>query len=68
MGIVGRPDDLVRGRRRLIEKGLQDLRPEIRDSVLEILQGWEGKSSEDRLTNLIGEEKTRHLIKSLRKR
>jgi len=66
MGAVGRPEDLVRGRRRLVEKGLQDLSPGLRNSVVEVLQAWEGERSEEKLTDLIGKEKTRRLLESFR--
>jgi len=57
MGFEYRPEDLVRGRRRAVEKSLQDLGPSVSDGVIKILEQWEGKPSEERLTNLIGEEK-----------
>ena len=68
MGVEYRPEDLVRGRRRSVEKSLQDLGPGVRDGVIKILEQWEGKPSEERLTNLIGEEKAKHLIESLKQK
>ena len=61
MGVVYRREDILKGRRGLVEGGLRDLSPDIRDSVLRILEAWEGKPSEDRLVALIGLEKTRRI-------
>lgn len=67
MGVVYRREDILKGRRGLVESGLRDLSPDIKDSVLKILEAWEGKPSEDRIVALIGLEKTKR-IKELLKR
>lgn len=66
MGVVYKPEDVLKGRKGIIEKGLRDLSPGVRDMVLNIFEAWEGKASEDKLTKLIGKEKTKHLIKTLK--
>jgi len=67
MGIVYKPEDILRGRKGIIERGLQDVSPGMRDTVLKILEAWEGKPSEDKLAKLIGEEQTKRLIESLKR-
>jgi hypothetical protein len=67
MGVVYKPEDILRGRKGIIERGLQDVSPGMRDTVLKILDAWEGKPSEDKLAKLIGEEQTKRLIESLKR-
>jgi hypothetical protein len=67
MGVVYKPEDILRGRKGIIERGLQDVSPGMRDTVLKILEAWEGKPSEDKLAKLIGEEQTKRLIESLKR-
>lgn len=45
---------------------LRDVSPGVRDTVLKILEAWEGKPSEDKLIELIGKERTKRLIESLK--
>jgi len=61
LGIIHRREDVLKGRRWLVEGGLRDLSPDVREGVLRILEAWEGKPSEDRLVALIGVEKTRRI-------
>ncbi len=67
MGVVYRPEDMLRGRRGVIEKGLRDMSPGVRDSVIKVLEAWEGKPSEERLVKLVGEERAKRLMESLRR-
>lgn len=67
MGVVREPKDILKGRRKLIESGLRDLSPGLRDSVLKVFEAWEGEASEDRLIALIGRGKTKRLIESLKR-
>jgi len=67
MGVVYRPEDMLRGRRAIIEKGLRDASPGVRDIVMKIFEAWEGKPSEERLIELVGEEKAKRLMESLRR-
>jgi len=46
-------------------EGLKDLNPSLRDEVIAILEAWERNLSKNRLIELIGEEKTRRILKQL---
>lgn len=67
MGVVYGPEDALKGRRMMIEKGLRDLSPGVRDAVLTILEAWEGKPMEDKLIKLIGKERTKRIMESLKR-
>lgn len=66
MGITFRPEDLTRGRKRVLEQGLRDVSPGVRENVLRVLEAWEGKASEEKLAELVGRDKARRLVKDLR--
>ncbi|MEM2904550.1 MAG: hypothetical protein QW057_03395 [Candidatus Bathyarchaeia archaeon] len=66
MGITFRPEDLTRGRKRMLEQGLRDVSPGVRENVLRVLEAWEGKGSEEKLAELLGEDKARRLVKRLK--
>jgi hypothetical protein len=66
MGAVYKPKDVLKGRKGIVKKGLQDVSPGVRDAVLKIVEAWEGKPSEDKLIRLIGKERTKRLVESLR--
>ena len=66
MGAVYKPEDTLKGRKGIVKKGLQDLSPGVRDAVLKIVEAWEGKPSKDKLTKLIGKERTKRVIESLK--
>ena len=61
LGYVYRPKDLLRGRKRLLEEGLRDITPGVREEVFRVVQDWRGGSSMDRLIELLGEEKAKKL-------
>ena len=56
-GAVFRPKDLARGRRRIIENALNDINPDIKDGVIGLLSSWEGTASEQKLKDMIGQER-----------
>ncbi len=66
MGKVFRPEDTAKGRRRIVEEAVRDLNPGIREATVRIFESWSGKESENRLINLLGEEKARRLIKRIK--
>jgi hypothetical protein len=56
-GAVFRPKDLVKGRRRIIENALSDINPDIKDGVIDLLRSWEGEASEQKLKEMLGQER-----------
>jgi len=66
MGVTFRPEDLTKGRKRVLEQGLRDLSPGVRESVRRVLEAWEGKESEEKLAELMGRERARSLVRDLR--
>ncbi|MEM2921550.1 MAG: hypothetical protein QXF26_04450 [Candidatus Bathyarchaeia archaeon] len=58
MGYVYTPKDLLKGRRHLLEEGLGDITPTMREEVRRILQDWQGEDSEKKLIDLLGQERT----------
>jgi hypothetical protein len=66
MGAVFRPKDLGRsGYRKVIENSIRDLHPDTKDSVIRLLDSWEGTRSEERLKEILGYDKAQDLLKSL---
>jgi hypothetical protein len=58
MGAVFIPKDLGRGGyRKVIENSVRDLHPDTKDSVIRLLDSWEGKRSEERLKDMLGYDK-----------
>ena len=68
MGVVGGSKDLAGGRRRFVQEALKDLSPALRESVIGIIESWEGGPSEDKLAGLMGRERAKHFIKSFGER
>ena len=66
MGAVFRHEDLLKGRRKLLEEGIRDLSPQMRENIFTILQSWDGADSEERLRAIVGEEKTKQIREKLR--
>ena len=66
MGKVFRPEDMVKGRRRVVEEAVRDLSPEIREATVRILESWVGNESEEKLVKLLGEEEAKRLIKRIK--
>jgi hypothetical protein len=51
MGAVFRPKDLPSGWRKRVEESIKDFSPDTKDSVIKIMDSWEGKKSEEKLRN-----------------
>ena len=66
MGKVFRPEDMVKGRRRVVEEAVRDLSPGIREAIVRILESWVDNESEERLVKLLGEEEAKRLIKRIK--
>jgi hypothetical protein len=67
-GAVFRPKDLTKGRRRIIENALNDINPDIKDGVIDLLSSWEGTASEQKLKDMIGQERTGSLLDRVEKK
>lgn len=65
MGEVFRSEDVLKGKKKIIEKALQDLNPDIRDSALNILTFWKGEESKEELVKVIGKRKVEEIYRSL---
>ena len=64
VGAIFKPDDKTR--RRMIEKALEDLDPNIRDAVKRLIENYQGKDLDRKLTELIGLKKTMDLMENIR--
>ena len=62
MGAVFRPKDLGKANRRVIENALKDLSPDTKNSVIELLNSWEGKTSGNKLKRILGQNKAEELL------
>jgi hypothetical protein len=63
MGAVFRPKDLPSGWRKRVEESIKDFSPDTKDSVIKIIDSWEGKKSEEKLRELLGHDKAESLMK-----
>ena len=66
MGAVFRPKDLSRGRKKIVEDAVKDLSPDAKDDVIKILRSWEGTGSEEKLKEILGQDKTKRLLKKIK--
>jgi hypothetical protein len=65
MGAVFRPKDLPAGWRKIARESIEDFSPDTKDSVLKIIDSWEGTKSEEKLEELLGHDKAESLIKKI---
>ena len=68
MGAVFRPTDLPTGWRKMARESIKDFSPDTKDSVLRIIDSWEGTKSEEKLKELLGHDKAERLIKKIASR
>ena len=67
MGAVFRPKDLATGWRRMTRESIKDFSPDIKDSVIKIIDSCDGTKSEEKLKELLGEDKAESLMKKITK-
>jgi hypothetical protein len=67
MGEVFKAKDLFKGRRRMIDEAVQDLSPGVRDAVKQMLRSWEGEASERRLSQLLGDDEAKRILKKMKR-
>ena len=65
MGAVFRPKDLPAGWRKVARESIKDLSPDTKDSVLRVIDSWEGTKSEEKLEELIGHDKAERIMKNI---
>jgi hypothetical protein len=65
MGAVFRPKDLPAGWRKMARESIKDLSPDTKDSVIKIIDSWEGTKSEERLKEILGHDMAESLIKKI---
>ena len=64
MGVVFKPEDVLKGRKRMLEKAARDLAPGQVERVEGILRRWDEKSKQE-LAKLLGEERAKRLLADL---
>jgi hypothetical protein len=67
-GAVLRPKDLAKGRRKIIENALNDINPDIKDGVMDLLSSWEWAASEHKLKDMLGQERAESLLDRIAKK
>jgi hypothetical protein len=70
MGAVFRPKDLPSVRKKIIENAVRDFSPDVKD-VVKILESWErtgSTGSEEKLKEILGQNKAERLFKKIRTR
>ena len=65
MGAVFRPKDLGRNNRKIIENAVKDFSPDTKDTVINLLDSWEGKMSGRKLKEILGQDKAEGLLKNI---
>ena len=71
MGAVFRPKDLPSGRKRIIENAVRDFSPDVRDDVIKVLESCErteSTGSEEKLKEILGQDKAESLFKKIKTR
>jgi hypothetical protein len=65
MGAVFRPKDLPDGWRKRVQESIKDFSPDTKDSVLKIINSWEGTKSEEKLKEVLGHDKAESFMKKI---
>jgi hypothetical protein len=68
MGAVFRPKDLPSGRKKIIENAVRDFSPDVKDDVVKILESWERTASEEKLKEILGQDRATWLLKKIKSR
>ena len=63
MGAIFRLKDLPTGWRKLARESIKDFSPDTKDSILKIMDSWEGAKSEEELMELLGHDKAESFMK-----
>jgi hypothetical protein len=66
MGAVFRPKDFgSRDNWKVIENAVKDFSPDTKDSVIKLLNSWEGKKSASELRKILGQNKSEELFRNI---
>jgi hypothetical protein len=66
MGAVFRPKDFgARDNRNVVENAVKDFSPDTKDSVIKLLNSWEGKKSASELRKILGQNKSEELLRNI---
>jgi hypothetical protein len=66
MGAVFRPKDFGgRDNRMVVENAVKDFSPDTKDSVIKLLNSWEGKKSASELRKILGQNKSEELLRNI---
>jgi hypothetical protein len=65
MGAVFRPKDLPAEWRKVARESIKDSSPDTKDSVIKIIDSWEGTTSEEKLKELLGHDNAENLMKKI---
>jgi len=64
LGVVFRPEDVLKGREWMFKKAIRDLAPGQTERAEELLRRWDEKARRE-LFELLGEEKAKRLLAEL---
>jgi hypothetical protein len=65
MGAVFRPKDLSTSWRKIARESIEDFSPDTKDSVIKIIDSWQDTKSEEKLKELLGQNKAESLMKNI---
>jgi hypothetical protein len=66
VGAIFRPKDFgSRDNRKIIENAVKDFRPDTKESVIKLLNSWEGKKSASKLREIIGQNKSEEILRNI---
>jgi hypothetical protein len=68
MGAVYRPKGIPMGFKKIIENAVRDFTPDVKDDVVKILESRERTGSEEKLREILGQDKSDSLSKKIRTR
>jgi hypothetical protein len=66
VGAIFRPKDFgSRDNRKVIENAVKDFSPDTKESVIKLLNSWEGKKSASKLREIIGQNKSEEILRNI---
>jgi len=66
VGAIFRPEDFgSRDNRKVIENAVKDFSPDTKESVIKLLNSWEGKKSASKLREIIGQNKSEEILRNI---